>query len=339
MAFLTSTVLAADGSVPAMLALARHLGTVASAFGAGTTRQRWELLATVAAEDVAAARVVEAHLDALAILAEAADAAPDQQPDLTGLDISRESTWGVFAAEASGVRVEAVEQPAGGWRLSGVKPWCSLAAVLTHALITASTPSGNRRLFAIALQDGTVTPTGQSWLARGLQQVPSTSIELSNTPAVPVGPEQWYLDRPGFDWGAAGVAACWFGGAVGVGRHLFDSAQEKPADPIADMHLGAVDVALTGVRSMLRDAATQIDTGRAAGEDGAVLALRVSAAAAACVEDVLQRSAHALGPAPLALDGRHARRVADLQMYVRQHHAERDLVALGRSLRAGNARW
>ncbi len=36
------------------------------------------------------------------------------------------------------------------------------------------------------------------------------------------------------------------------------------------------------------------------------------------------------GPAPLALDGPHARRVADLTMYVRQSHAEADLAALGR---------
>ena len=39
---------------------------------------------------------------------------------------------------------------------------------------------------------------------------------------------------------------------------------------------------------------------------------------------------HALGPGPLAMDAEHAARVADLTLYVRQHHAERDLAALGR---------
>jgi hypothetical protein len=38
---------------------------------------------------------------------------------------------------------------------------------------------------------------------------------------------------------------------------------------------------------------------------------------------------HALGPAPLAFDEDHARRVADLELYLRQHHAERDLARLG----------
>ena len=42
---------------------------------------------------------------------------------------------------------------------------------------------------------------------------------------------------------------------------------------------------------------------------------------------------HALGPAPLAFDPDHARRVADLQLYVRQHHAERDEAALGAQVR------
>lgn len=327
-----------DGSAGSMVALARRCGIFAPMHGAGATVRRWELLASLAAEDVAVARVVEAHLDALAILVEAGQASVFDPTDAAALDVSDASSWGVFAAEASGVRVLAAELPGGGWRLSGVKPWCSLAAVLTHALVTAHTPSG-RRLFVVALQDGTVSPTGQRWIARGLQQVPSTAVEFLDTPAVPVGPDQWYLDRPGFAWGGAGVAACWFGGAVGVARHLLAVGGAKTPDQIADLHLGAVDVVLTGIRSMLSVAARQIDDGRADGAAGATMALRVRSAAAAGAEEVLQRSAHALGPAPLALEEQHARRVADLQMYVRQHHAERDLAALGRTLRAQNAPW
>ena len=58
------------------------------------------------------------------------------------------------------------------------------------------------------------------------------------------------------------------------------------------------------------------------------------------VDEVLTRVGHALGPAPLALETRHARRVADLTLYVRQHHAERDDAALGaRLLAAGAPSW
>jgi len=47
---------------------------------------------------------------------------------------------------------------------------------------------------------------------------------------------------------------------------------------------------------------------------------------------VLEHVGHATGPAPLALEDDHARRVADLQLYLRQEHAERDEAALGRHL-------
>jgi hypothetical protein len=40
------------------------------------------------------------------------------------------------------------------------------------------------------------------------------------------------------------------------------------------------------------------------------------------------------------MDEEHARRVADLQVYVRQHHAERDSARLGGLLRDGeDAPW
>ena len=43
-----------------------------------------------------------------------------------------------------------------------------------------------------------------------------------------------------------------------------------------------------------------------------------------------------MGPAPLALDAIHTKRIADLQLYIRQHHAEKDDAALGSAL--ANAR-
>jgi hypothetical protein len=39
-----------------------------------------------------------------------------------------------------------------------------------------------------------------------------------------------------------------------------------------------------------------------------------------------------VGPAPLSRDAELARAVADLQLYVRQHHGERDHAALGEQL-------
>jgi hypothetical protein len=54
---------------------------------------------------------------------------------------------------------------------------------------------------------------------------------------------------------------------------------------------------------------------------------------------VLGRVGHALGAGPLGHDGDHARRVADLTVYLRQHHAERDLEQLGRLVAKGGGGW
>ena len=56
--------------------------------------------------------------------------------------------------------------------------------------------------------------------------------------------------------------------------------------------------------------------------------------------EVLERTGRALGAAPLALDPEHGKRVADLTVYLRQSHAERDLAELGRAaLDAGGFPW
>ena len=81
--------------------------------------------------------------------------------------------------------------------------------------------------------------------------------------------------------------------------------------------------------SALVIAAAQIDDGKAKGPAGEDLALRVRAVVADAAERTLRQVGHALGPAPLAFDEQHARRVADLELYLRQHHAERDLARLG----------
>ena len=299
--------------------------------GDGRTAQRWRALTAAAVGDLTAARVAEAHTDALSILAEATGDPAVGVPDLAAVGVVEDSTWGVFAAEGPGVRVQA-EQHGERWLLSGTKPWCSLADRLSHALITAHTPGGSRRLFAISLRQASVRTGDHGWIARGLTDVPSGPIELNGCPAVPVGPDGWYLRRPGFAWGGIGVAACWYGGAVGLARTLRDAAQVKEPDQIAAMHLGAVDAELTAARVLLADAAATVDSHRAVGPAGVLLAARVRTVVARTAEDVLERVGHALGPAPLARDERHARRVADLQLYLRQHHAERDEAALGRQV-------
>ncbi|MGY4859190.1 acyl-CoA dehydrogenase [Cryobacterium sp. AP23] len=339
-----------DGNADRAIGFAIRTAAALPQPGTGRTLELFDALATVAAADLTAARVLEAHTDALAILAQA-DAAPvDATPAAVDagdahIAASRvQSAWGVFAAEAPGQRVSATRVD-GGWRLDGGKPWCSLAGSLGRALVTAhTTPEGaepaRRRLFEVDLTAPGVTVQDGAWVATGLTQVPSGPVSFVAVPAVPVGADDWYLTRPGFSWGGVQVAACWWGGAVGIARRLRAAALEREPDQIMLAHLGAIDLALIGAGAALADAAAAIDNGDAVGEAGTLLAARVRGLVARSVDEVLGRVGHALGPAPLALDARHARRAADLTLYVRQHHAERDDAALGaRLLGAGVASW
>jgi hypothetical protein len=106
---------------------------------------------------------------------------------------------------------------------------------------------------------------------------------------------------------------------------------------MAYWHLGQLDLALGAARQALAAAAVEVDAGRAEGGVGEVLALRTRSTVAAAAETTITTVGHALGPAPLTLDSQHAARVADLTVYLRQHHAERDVARLGEMLH-GHAR-
>lgn len=332
------------GDVRSTIAWAAGVGLSAPRPGEGETAELWGMLADVAAADVGVARVLEPHLDALAILSQAGVTFDEVEAD-------ESSSWGVFAAEAPGATLTA-RRVDGYWRLHGRKAWCSLAQDLSHALVTAHVEEGpldldwdtegvladrpavTRGLFAVRLGDAGVSAHPGPWPARGLSWIVSAPVDFDDVRAVAVGEPGWYLTRPGFAWGGMSVAACWYGGAVGVARSLArrsDRAKRAPG-PHHLAHLGAADVALHSASATLARAAAWVDSGSAPDGGFGLLAARVRGAAASAVDDTLLHAARALGPAPLALDADHARRVADLQLYVRQHHAEADDAAIGKML-------
>jgi alkylation response protein AidB-like acyl-CoA dehydrogenase len=286
--------------------------------GAGATAQRWQRLAELTASDVVAGRLAEAHTDAVAILAELAG--PDPKPG---------QLWGVWAAESR----DAVLSARGDREsvtLDGTKPWCSGAGLCTHALVTARLDSGDRGLFAVELQHDGVRPLPSTWRNTGMAESDTRSVQFSDTPAVAVGEPGDYLNRPGFWHGAIGVSACWLGGARAVAAPLYSGAEES-TDPHLLAHLGAVDAALTAAEATLASAAGEIDADPLNRKGTAeLIARRARAVVETAVEEAIRRTARALGPAPLSQDAQHAHRVADLTIYVRQSHAERDLEQLGR---------
>lgn len=315
------------GSVAPMLAVLRAVepGSLLPLPGAGQTDERFRRLARVAESDVTAARVLEPHVDAVAILAEAGEPAPE-----------RGTTWGVFAAEAPDAVVQAIPT-ADGWLLRGRKAWCSLAGELTNALVTATTLTGERRMFAVDLTAAEVTAEPAHWVARGLAEVVSGPVRFDGAVATPVGGDGWYLDRPGFRWGAVGVAACWWGGCLPIAEALAAWVRRRPEDELGAARAGELHRALEAGRLALRDAAARIDGG--AVDDAALLAHGVRGTVADAVVLALAVARDVLGPAALAFDESLARRCADLELYVAQYHRGRDDASLARHLPEGGLAW
>jgi alkylation response protein AidB-like acyl-CoA dehydrogenase len=284
----------------------------------GRTAERWQRLARLAEDDVVAARIAEAHVDAVAILHELGGKPPDPG-----------QLWGVWAAEGPDAVLTATNVK-GAFTLSGTKVWCSGAGFCTHALVTARLDDGTRGLFAVTATDPTVKALPSTWWNAGMAGSDTRSVQFSNTHAVAVGEPGDYLSRPGFWHGAIGVAACWLGGARRVADPLYRCAASKSADAYSLAHLGAVDAALAASDAILAAAAIQVDADPFDRSNTAqLLARRARTVVEHAVDEAITRTGRALGPGPLCQDGRHAQRVADLSIYIRQSHAERDLAELG----------
>ncbi|GAB3624278.1 acyl-CoA dehydrogenase [Mariniluteicoccus endophyticus] len=282
--------------------------------GRGATVERWRALRAGAARDVVVGRLVEAHWDADAILA-----------DLDRQRVRPGEWWGVWAAEPPQPRVVA-DGEHGTVRLAGAKPWCSGAGWCTHALLTVRSTDDRRLLVAVDLDQPGVTVEAGPWHNAGMAASRTWTVHLDDVVGEVVGTGEDYLGRPGFWHGGAGVAACWLGGADAVARTL----RGRVRDDHSRAHLGAVDAALEGARWAFDAAGAELDA--AAGETveaARVRALRLRALAEAAATATLDHVGRALGASTLCLDEGHARAVADLTVYVRQSHAERDLAALG----------
>ncbi|MGF6642925.1 acyl-CoA dehydrogenase [Paraburkholderia sp. GAS82] len=282
--------------------------------GSGHTLARWRALAAVAARDLGLVKLFEGHTDALAILAELK--APAVPPG---------SSWGVWAAEAPDARLTATPLANGQLQLDGVKAWCSGARALSHAVVTAWL-GDEPVLAAVALTQPSVSISSDHWQAVGMRATESGDVRFEQTRAIQIGTPRDYVNRAGFWQGGAGIAACWYGAAAGIAHMMADAVAARP-DAHRLAHMGAVDVALAGAAAVLRATAAQIDARPRA--DVQIAALRARLIVEAAATTVMTHAGRALGAAPLCRNERFARAMADLPVFLRQSHAERDLAALG----------
>lgn len=287
--------------------------------GSGRTLTRWQQLATVGSIDLALLKLYEGHTDALAILEEL-DCQPFAEPGI----------WAVWAAEPPSARVLASERNGNQVRLDGRKAWCSGAQQIDYALITVWGGSDQPQLVAVRLDQPGVTIDAQAWQAVGMAHTASVDLHFDNAQGQCVGESGAYLSRPGFWQGGAGIAAAWYGAATSLARSLHQQRQEGRPDEHADAHLGAVDAALYGAAASLRDCAYWIDAHPR--NDARFAVQRVRAQVEMAVEQVCRHVGRALGATPFCRDPQFARLAADLPVFIRQSHAERDLAQLGQLL-------
>jgi hypothetical protein len=296
--------------------------------GQGASIERWRLLAAAGAHDLSLAKLFEGHTDALAILHEAGAA-----PAAAG------STWGTWCAEPPDARLRLQAGPDGRFALDGRKAWCSGARAVSHAVVSCWNEAGEQMLAAVALRQDGVRITDDGWQAVGMHGSGSVDVHFAAVPATPLGGPGFYVARAGFWHGGAGVAACWFGAAASLADALRRRVKGQ-GDPHRLAQLGEVSIALQASAALMREAAAAID--RAPSADAMALALSVRLSVEAAATATLAAVGRALGPGPMCKDAEMARRCADLPVFMRQSHAERDLEALGRSIAGsddGDAPW
>lgn len=289
----------------------------------GATLARWRALAALAAQDLAACKLAEAHWDALTILQDIGVTPPRAA-----------SSWSVWAAENP--RASLQLQGNGAERvLIGSKSWCSGADITTHALLTCEDAQGEPGFAMVDMRAPGITLENQGWQALGMRHVATPTVQFERTPATWIGARSVYLQRPGFWHGGAGIAACWYGAACEIAQLL---RQRLHADqPHAAAHLGAMFTQLRAARAMLHQLAQRIDAQPQQPWVEEVQALRAFMRGLAT--EVIERSARAMGPGPLCSHAEHAQRCADLAVWCTQQHAEKDEESLGRLSQAAAVVW
>lgn len=286
--------------------------------GGGQTIERFRRLWATAERSPSLGRLLEAHHDAKAILAEAGVAVPDAW------------RFGVWAA--GGPKPLVLEQECGRWRLHGEKAWCTGASLVSHALVSAG-DGDSSTLVLVDMSAAGIELLPSSWMSPAFADIDTRTVAFDITLGKQdvIGAEGWYLHRPGFWHGAVGVAACWAGCASGLVQRVVDQWRD---DPHALAHLGAIDADIWTMRAVLARAAAEIDadpfdSGPFDSDNGFQRALRVRHIVDTAVADITTRLTRAIGPGPLAHQPELHTVLSEVDLYRRQCHAERDLQQLG----------
>lgn len=308
--------------------------------GAAWVSLDWPALLTalmaVGRSDIPGSRLAEGHVDALRILEQA-----DREP-VPG------AMYGVWASRSRGGGLTARYDDDGAHlRLTGTVPFASGAGLIDRALVTAITDDGGSLLVDADVSEWPYDE--HSWRTTAMAQSRSFTITVSDGEvpvADQVGPPGFYLDRPAFFPGGVGVAAVWVGAAARVADLLIGFLESGPPagrelGPVAVGRLGQIRIELATMTAAIELAGRRLpvlleqpgpheagpsDVRRA---DRRVVSTEVRAIVGAAVRRLLDTARTLAGPAGLAQQPGLGDAIADLDLYVRQQHADRDAEFLG----------
>jgi hypothetical protein len=300
--------------------LRASIGEMVPLPGRGQTAARHKRFMEMGREDLSLARLAEGHCDAVAILAEAGHI---PEPDV------------LYAVWASEIPNEPLNLAKFGNRpvITGKKLFCSGAGLVDRALVTLTKPE--HRLINIDLRgfDRSVQFDNSNWKTTAFQEIRTSTVTFTATPVSEedfIGEPYWYLERTGFWHGACGPAACWAGGAAGLVDWVLEQERD---DPHTLAHLGAMQASVWALESYLDSAGIEIDERPEDWCAAKMRALMLRHLVEQECTNILRRLPRAYGPYPLAMNEQTSRRYQELDLYLRQSHAERDLETLGRHLK------
>lgn len=308
--------------VPNLLALLRR-GANLPYPGSGNTAARFQELHAMSARCPSLGRILEAHCDALAIFSDA-DIEPPKDM--------------AFAVWASSSRSSVIGKAHGnGLLLNGTQVFCGGAGIVDGALMTVACDGGEQIVYVQLNREG-VDIDLTSWKTPAFAQAAIGTVSFTNVEIGVddfVGNLDFYSSRPGFWWGASGVAACWAGIAESLLtiEHERARSRRRSRDELALVSHGrtaslqwAMDACLAHAAHLIDESATDASQNFACAE---FIALNVRQQVASAARDLLETVSRDAGPAPIAFDPEWSQVSTELRMALGQSHADRDLRQLG----------
>ncbi len=272
------------------------------------------LLGLLGQGNLALGRLVEAHVNALRLIARFADTATRQQAAQDARDGHLFGLW-------------VTDPPDGGLRLfcgvlDGGKQFCSGAGHVTRAVVTAEDGAGQTRLAYAALSEGVIAAPLPGGLA-GMRAAATGQVRFHHAPAVPFGEPGDYLREPDFSCGAWRTSAVTLGGLQALAEELRRQlvARGRQDDPHQQARVGETLVAVETARLWMAAAAARAESAEAGAEAIAYVGLARLAVERACL-DTMELAQRSLGVAALLRSNPVERLCRDLATYLRQPAAD-----------------